>query len=373
MCGRFTHAGRMTRLLRCLALLPFAALALDGGSEPVFVQASTALLRGAPTTTAKVTGRLQINSPLSVLSRREGFVEVRVRNGRVGWLDERLIAPEPLTRAAAISLARGATKPEDALTWWQRAAALDGNDVEVLQSLSEAYAKLGNDADASVMASLAQYRRTRVFPVISSANGENAIELVRRSYDKPLPNGPLPRSEWAKLGLSLDRPLWVLPNGSAAVPGTVREVRVTTWNECGGELGFDAVIDVSLPVGERAVAVTFGELPEGWKRRPTVGVSATELPAELVAKDGTRYRFVARTDPDSERDIEHDSVIATWPEAKKTRSAKLWLPSRARSVTVRDVLGDAQPEFVVQTDCQTIIFSRAGAELNLTQMRCCGC
>ncbi|MGV3620647.1 MAG: SH3 domain-containing protein [Archangium sp.] len=364
----------MTRVLWLLVLVPLAAPGFDGGSETeVFVQASTALLRAGPMPTAKVRGRLQINTPVSVLARRDGFVEVRVRNGRVGWLDERLVAARPLTSTAAIEAARGAATPEDALTWWQRAAALDGNDVAVLQSLAEAYAKVGNQADAAAMASLAQYRSTRVFPIVWSSDNENAIELVRLSYEKPLPNGPLPRSEWAKLGLSLDRPLWVLPSGSAAVPGTVREVRVTTWNECGDDIGFDAIIDVELPAGERAVAATFGERPEGWKRRPARAATSMSLPAELVTKDGTRYRFVARTDPDSERDIEHDSVVATWSEAKKTRSAKLWLPSRARSVTVRDVLGDAQPEFIVQTSCQTLIFSASGETLNLTQMRCCGC
>ena len=87
---------------------PAPASAPAARQATVYVTASALNVRREASGDAELVTQVKRDTALSVISRRDGWVEVRLEDGRTGWVSERFVASE---RATAVASGRTRTAP----------------------------------------------------------------------------------------------------------------------------------------------------------------------------------------------------------------------------------------------------------------------
>jgi hypothetical protein len=372
----------MMKLFAACASLFFCvgAYAAELGSQAKqsFVVASSLKLRADPSESGKVLGKLAINTPVTVKQQSGVFVEVVVPSGKVGWVAAAMLAPDRLTVGGAKQKANAAATPAEALSWWQRAAAVDDENFDVLAALQKAYCAAGDVKQcARVEARIAVLKqRGKMLGVV---NGH--IEWVELNE----PAG----ADLTRFGLDDKTTAWVLPVRGTAMRVAANKPVETVRNECGGTSG----VDVPTSVHDGLLAMT-DEPPPSWLVATTampdakakaiekrarrhcraikgeactvvvatsagIGAAATvswQLPAEAEGDDGPR---------NSETVVLYYDVNDTESEVEK-RSGDWTIAA------VRNVDRDDAPELLLE-GCSRVVLKRNGTEVLSTTNRCCGC
>ncbi|MEQ1504359.1 MAG: SH3 domain-containing protein [Myxococcota bacterium] len=372
-----------------LGWLSFAVAA-----ETRYVQASTLNLRAGPASSSAVTGRLTIGSPVTVVaSGAAPFVRVRTGNGKEGWVDGTFLGPSALSAAEASARSSAATTPADRLTWAQRAAAIDADDV-TLRALEAAYRAAGDAAAADRVAS---ERRWPGSIRLAAAAGRIEIEWPSDGAGPSTAAGdvPVPLSDLRRLtGLDPAARWWMLPSRGPAVQVSVASAAYTVWNECGGTSGLVLRFGPA-PDGATPIAFTAGAPPASWSATPlppTVPEATAKAAADALAAtrgwtapvvstvalpDGwfVRVSHEGPSDPD-DGDLRVFTVVdlAVGAAAAVVHEEELRSYGEPDRPTVaRDVDGDGTAEIVWLTGCYSAVSDRAGARRAQSEDRCCGC
>lgn len=357
-------------------------------SNEVYVQASTLNLREEPTATGRKLGSLTVNSPLEVLERRDGWLRVRVGNGREGWVADAFTGPEPLTAATAVANA-GTGTPAERLSWWQRAAVLDGSR-PTLEGLAAAYEAVGDSTQA------ARIREQLAWPVALFLPSESFTETPalrvewHASYDLGRAH-VVPRARWAGHGIDPDEVWWVLPASGPAVEARVKAVVVEEINECGGEQA--RLVELDAPgLQGRAVAMHRGAPPASWREpapRPPVDEATARQSADALARDRARGADVHlslvptadawvgtawwATGEIDELGGDVAAGIGIRVDGAGARAEALEAFVRHETLAVRDLRGDGTLLQVRSDGCATLALTMEGDVVEETANTCCGC
>jgi SH3-like domain-containing protein len=385
---------------------PAVATASAPTSTTRFVRASRLNLRAEPDKAARSLGRLDINSPIEPVESRDGWVKVRTRNGKEGWLSQDFIGEERLTVAAATASAQAAANPEEALSWWQRAAAIEPMDPTVLTGLAAAYRATGDEGTATRVERQLGWPQT-MFPVTTGfgegphVEWSTSVDYEGFDWDA---DRTIARADWAKHGVRADESWSVLPDAGPAVAATVKGVRYALLNECGGTLGIVVDLDFALPDGRTAVAAARGAAPPSWREPGPAPVVGKEVALEALKAEATRrgyresapYRglgvapdgdgWVGRAawlPPGTTEDedgvwwpdldgidvrVDASGALTVVEELKGLGSLGIRLP-----IARRDLLGDGAIETVWSSGCDEAVTRPDGTQIATTEFRCCGC
>lgn len=377
---------------------PAATAPAAAGPPVVYVTASKLNLREAPGG-AKV-GSLEINSPLEVLETRGPDLQVRVANGRTGWVPAEFTSPERLSVQAALQRVAAATTAADRLAWAQRAAALDDRDRNALRALAAASRETGDEATA------ARLDRRLAWPddvLLAGAHhqSEPGRWILEWSYHYETPNdvpqeGVISDAAARRRGLSVGQEVWVLPERSPAVVTRLVEVRHGTFNECGGSSGFTLVVEGALPSDERPVAFTIRRPPASWQGPAPTGdvngaieaVREAYTPPEGETEyhavpygDGVwvraatlRNRGEVETGTPSEYEIV-DHQVDHAGNARRIGDNETWnsFIGYGAPWVGRDLDGDDRLDLVLSGGCQVTVFDADGELQASTESLCCGC
>jgi hypothetical protein len=200
-------------------------------------------------------------------------------------------------------------------------------------------------------------------------------------------------SEMKKRGVRLGSVVWVLPDRSAAVKGTVAGMRLSGGSECDNSWLWVLDVEVALPEGERPVAYTIKPPPRAWKEpapardfeaaraavRKEAGPQFTELHA-VADGHGVTVRAV-RDDlpPPKETDAVHYTLHDYHVGADGSASLKRswvfddWMSTYDVLWVGRDLNGDGHLERVDISFCSHILTDTHGTLLDQSVLRCCGC
>ena len=354
-----------------------------------FVHASSLNVRAAPEASAALRGTLSINSEVAVLATKPEWAQVRVSNGTEGWVAAKFLAAERLTAVVASENARNADTAAEAVSWAQRAAAIDGSR-EVLEQLREAYAKAG-DADAAETVGTQLAWPHRLLPVTGTADGIRVEWEVGYGMNA----GPIPENRWMAHGLDPSETWWLLPDVGPAVQARVARFAVEPFNECAGDdVRFVELEPVEpLPEGRFAVVASRGAPPAVWRE---AGDAPALSHAEALERVG---RFA------SERAAAEDVQFQLGPSGKGWRGFVSWSSGEYNELgasiydrvevrvvdgevvegdrdqtteretlhTERDVTGNGHLERVLTDGCTTWVLDDEGHLVKGTGYRCCGC
>lgn len=309
--------------------------------EPTcYVIASRLNLRGGASAEAPLLGKLDINSPVVMLSSDGSFAQVRAGNGTEGWVSAEYLADERLDFDAAVQEARDHTDKGGAaagLPWWQRAAAIYASDRTVLRGLADAYRASGDEETAARVERRLKWPEG-VVPVVWRSDGRIEVERVIGWWEglsgRELPS-PLTAEQVQRFSLESPESWWVLPDVGPAVPAAVAslagDVRTRTLlrPEAGG---WAASAVWELPIDE-------------WQECGIGDCGLQRVNFELP--DGGTLRETGR-----------DNLFVDFPVLPLAR---------------RDIDGDGRVDVVQTDDCATYIEGADGALVASTAFRCCGC
>lgn len=358
-------------------------------SNQVYVRASTLNLRSGPSSTASSLGRLTINTPLERLATEGDWIQVRVGNGKEGWVGSKFVDPQVLTVDAAIQQARAASEP---LPWWQRAAAIDPRR-DVLEGLLEAYEAAGKADSAEQIRTQLAWPHTLFLIWKDEALPANTVrvEWNDAGYEAPTVR-TLPKESWSGLGLDPEATWYVLPSIGKAVPARATQVTVDLLNECSSEwsrnvwLEHEPLLDGAVPLVASRVAPPASWMQDVRPTTPSAEVEAAVLRAatatlgpEVVldlAPDGSSWRGTARA-PTGRfgelGDTIYTEVRVDWTAGNVTLGPKEVTAEVHDLVGIRDVVGSGEALLIHQDFCASVAEDREGAHQRSTGYRCCGC
>jgi hypothetical protein len=364
--------------------------------DSVYVLASSLNLRVAPDASAGKKGTLTVNSPLEVLEQKDDWARVRARNGTEGWVVGTYLSDRPLhvdqARAEAAKAA-GEGDAHLAVSWWQRAAAID-DAPEVLEGLAAAYEAAGQTAAAAQVRSQLQWPARMLFLRPGWGEADDEVRAIWRVAFDVGGDGPIPRSKWASMGLDPEEPWWVLPAEGPAIPAEVTGFARGSYNECAG----DAWVSVTLKLAdagqaEQAVLAHRGDPPESWTTsipgsRPT-RASALALVKEdarslLKAPESVNARLVATEGGwmgsvwwETGEYTELGAPVLKLASVEVAQDVVLGEPRETGKVpilaAVRDVTGDGAVEQVFSGSCEAYVLDVDGKVRARTPYGCCGC
>jgi hypothetical protein len=407
---------------RLLPLLLLAACATEAPPAPTptpeptpdtrYVAASRLNLRAGPDAVADKLGQLAVNSPVAVLQQQTGFARVRAANGTEGWVASDYLAPSPMTVAEAVAKAEAEPGgPPAVLSWWQRAAAIDGSDRAVMRGLADAYRAAGE----AELAARVERRLTfpaSILPVAATGArfvgdgglrilAPQLIEVERRLVDAWVNPKVLTAADYAEYGVAADESWWVLPSWGPAVRASLKEHRLAIVNECGGTLAVVTELTAELPGDAYPLAATAGEPPAAW--------AAGSLPGRPYAEAERLFSAALEQMPSAPGGVRTLAIAAAeggWTaEASWTLPEDRWqdcgpapcgegvigwsLPDGGEltesgrresfdlftslQVATRDLDGDGVPERISSDNCAATVFAADGALIAQTAYRCCGC
>jgi hypothetical protein len=210
----------------------------------------------------------------------------------------------------------------------------------------------------------------------------------------PPPEGfILTPTEMKKRGVRLGKDVWVLPERSAAVKGTVAGMRLTLANECEDTWLWMLDVEVTLPEGERPIAYTIKSPPRTWKeptpvrdfdaaRAAVLAEVGPEFAAfHMVAQgDGVGVRAVRDDLPEPKQSDEVHYSIRDF-EVGSDGSASLraafvfdeWMSSYDEWWVGRDLDADGRLERIDISFCRHILYDANGTVLDQSALRCCSC
>jgi len=385
-----------------------------------YVLASQLNLRDQPA--GKKVGRLNINSPVEVLEERGTDVRVRTKNDAEGWVPAQFLGDKPVVLSDALVAARSAETAEERLSWAQRAAAIDARHRQALEVLADAYRAVGDEPAAKAIDQrliwpddilLAGYAPTgRVAGQIAlewglqeratldapasltsaQARTQGGADVLDVSF-APDEGFTLTPAEMKKRGVGLGKDVWVLPERSAAVKGTVAGMRLTSDNRCENSWLWVLDVKVTLPEGERPVAYTIKSPPRTWKApAPARDFDAARAAVQAEAGPGfTTLHVVAAGDgvgvqavrDDLPPPKQSDAVLYTIRDyhlhADGTLSLQRswvfddWMSTYDGWWVGRDLDADGRIERVDASFCRHILYDADGVMLDQSALRCCTC
>lgn len=357
-------------------------------AEVRYVSASVLKLREAAD--GKVVGRLAINSPVELLEQTEGWTQVRVGNGKEGWVGADYLSEAPMTAAQARQ--RAQAEPEERLSWLQRAAAIQ-SDRATLSALAAEYRAQGEDARAEIVEKqLGWTPDILAVPSLWSVE-DDGVQVFLRSHDwetEQDKDGPLTARELTAEGLSVGQTWWVLPSQSAAYEAKLKRAEHALTNECAGTSAVILFLDTPPPEGEVALAATSKTPPASWNEAlvPTVSREEAAKRARAQAKTGegelslvpTKDGWFARVAWDvSDETVDWYDREGQVIDLRLVGNRTEVLSDARRDLMEvqivnghRDVDGDGVPE-LIQGGCATSFLDTSGTILIETDWECCGC
>ena len=180
-----------------VALAGVSSTAAQAAPARRYVIASIARLRAAPDQDARIIATLRIGTPVDVVGRAGGLLEVRSVYGR-GYLSRRLLSRQPPRLDVLLARAQAAKSKRARRRWLERATAFSPGDVDVIDKLGQAVRAQGDGRAAHVV-----------------EKGKIAAERRALSWDGPL----YPIADDVVL---LGRPCFTRFPGSAAPPSKDR-------------------------------------------------------------------------------------------------------------------------------------------------------
>ncbi|MEZ4320544.1 MAG: SH3 domain-containing protein [Myxococcota bacterium] len=361
--------------------------------KPAYVRASSLNLRAKPVPTGEKLGTLTVNSPLDVTELTDGWAQVAVRNGKTGWVSAEFLASAPLTAEEARSNAASAATPADALSWWQRAAALDPS-VEVLEGLAAAYEAAGKSDQAERVRAQLRWPARMLF-VHQDSHDDSASDKPRAraiwkvGYELGR-HGPISRDRWEAYGLLADEEWWLLPAEGPAIRTKVVGFGIDTFNECAGDDWL--AVELEMPAGFEPVLAHRGAPPASWAEPgPKPSLSRADAEAQLralAAKHGKPDILTLVADGDAWvasahwetgeygelgspllRGLKTRIGSGAAPEVELLDLHSYVDPLRA----IRDISGDGVPDHVYAEYCESWVDDAKGETLARTAYACCGC
>ncbi len=356
-----------------------------------YVYASSAKLRAAPTATAPVRQQLPINAPLTVLEQRDGFARVRTRNGKEGWVAVELLSDAPLTSDVARAKAAQAA-PDERLTWLQRAAAIDPTE-PVLRELQTAYRADGNVRAADMLEQTIANVTSRE-RLLAIVDGQLEFTTLQAFHDTVEVTRESARA--------MATVFWALPPSGPATRVTPTKAEETLWIECAAETGISVTVDV--PTHAFVIALR-GAPPASWQTSLTPWDDARTTAATLRAQKmfcrddtgGCRINVVGNVgvggfgsvvrdlpqplpeDQEKERDTSTYEVIDVVFDKtgaivdSSTSTVRDDVAPPIMPLAIRDIVGDAALEVVIDTGCGIEVRTLDGSKLFASVNRCCGC
>ena len=370
-----------------------------------YVLASTLKIRQAPSSTAKVLGRLRINYPVTVLGQEKEFARVRVLNGTEGWIGKDFLGPNRLDINSVLQRAASLKDPKEQLTWLQRAAAIEPKNVEVLKRLKKAYRNTKNKRAARMVQGHLNNLKIKWLPMAVSRYFEvmrpekEAREVWvewKAVMDHLLKPGILKPSQWAELGIKPSDQFWVLMSEGVAVKAKPVAVRGKIWNSCGEIAGYEIKLDVKHRPGVHPLIAVRGKPPESWSH-PPVASRLSKQKIKTLARRYARKRgiskkaklsvaahgkggmavLVEKVPDDNSVSGEASKVTQVAFDARGKRiNVRRWKNDSANPhllLGYRDVTGNGELDEVSTDSCSVYVKLPNGTELVPSSSRCCGC
>lgn len=362
--------------------------------ERAWVIASRLNVRQGPGGTHALQGALSIGTVVDVVERTDGWARVELASGTTGWVLADYLASKRLGHEEAVARAQATDAPDEALGWWQRAAAIDA-DRATLEGLAAAYEALGDRRAREVRAQLA-WPHTLLLVRDTPPEGR-PIRTVEVEWDEGYwaERGPIAPERWGRLGIETDATWWVLPDRGPAVQAHVAQVRSIDGGACADNAVHlvELRLGSPLPPGVRALAAHRGAPPAAWAQdrpgpvRPyddalvaahrAAAERAGDHPYEVhLAADGTDWLGTALWETDEVGELGNPLFDGVQVRVGADHATLEPLPASPRPFTlwgVRDLTGDGQAERVLSEGCATWAYDAEQSLVQTTVFRCCGC
>ncbi len=386
------------------APVPAEPEADEASEDAVYVLASSLNLRETPDRSGEKLGTLTVNSPLEILEEKtvdgDAWVRVRVRNGTEGWVVRSFLADAPLTAEVARENAETAAlkgEKDEAVSWWQRAAAIDDAPA-MLEGLATAYEAAGQTAAAARVRSQLQWPATTLFLRPGWSEREDEILAYWRVAWDVGPEGDIPRSQWASMGLDVEESWWLLPPEGPAVQTEVVGFQRGIHNECAGDEWVSVTLKVPASLqsdhpDEWPVLAHRGDPPKSWTTA-IPGSRPTRASAEALVKEDAQATRGASDDVQVRLTPTESGWTGSvfWPTGEYNELGGAILNVASVEVgqdvvlgkveqtaevvplsAVRDVTGDGEVEQVYTSACESYVLDADGQRRASTPFGCCGC